>query len=795
MNSYVKLGIAVLIPVVVSVLFYLAESRTRFSRLPYKVRQIIIGIVFGCLAIIGTEWGIPVKGAQVNCRDAAPLCAGLFFGAPAGIIAGVIGAVERWFAVYWGVGQFTRVACSVATLIAGIYAALLRKFLFDDKRPSWMLALTSGVVIEVFHLSLVFVTNVSEQERAASVIEACSLPLIIATSLSVLLSAIAVAAAAHDNIALGKNRTSITITIQRGMLICVTVAFLVTTVFINTVQTGIAENHTEKLLVQSISDEMAGKSIRNVGNSGYITDQKKIDSPVDLSGMKEGEMSEVTAYGVKAFAMYKYVDDRYVIAVLPLDEAYQTRNASLFANSFMEVLVFASMFLLLYLLVKNVVVNKMREVNRGLEKITSGELDKSIDVRRYSEFNELSDGINSTVDTLKNYIEDAKSRIDKELKLAKDIQAASLPDSSGALASDNDKFDIYACMFTAKEVGGDFYDFFMSDSKTLNFLIADVSGKGIPAAMFMMRAKAQIRSLSEGGTSLGHVFTASNNALCDGNETNMFVTSWMGAVNLEDGTASFVNAGHNPPLVRRKNGQFEFLRVRSGFVLGGMESVNYKTTDFKFERGDVIFLYTDGVTEAANMDNELFGEKRLIDALNSQKTDNPKEICSNIKKKVDEFVGDAPQFDDITMLAFRFDASDSRAVLSFNEAAVDDIEVITDKVSELLEKAGASLKIRNAVSIAVDEIYSNIVNYAYGIEKGPASVKIELLNQPEGVRLSFMDSGIKYDPLTREDPDITLGSEERQIGGLGIFMVKKLMDDISYEYRDGKNVLSVFKKF
>ncbi len=200
-----------------------------------------------------------------------------------------------------------------------------------------------------------------------------------------------------------------------------------------------------------------------------------------------------------------------------------------------------------------------------------------------------------TVAALKRYIDEAAARIDKELEFAKNIQSSALPSVFPAFPQRKD-FDIHATMHTAKEVGGDFYDFYITDGNILNFLIADVSGKGIPAAMFMMRAKTQLKSLTESGLSMDEVFTRGNNGLCEGNDAGMFVTAWQGGLNLETGLVSFANAGHNPPLVKHKDGSFEYLKSRAGLVLAGMEGLKYKEQELNLSAGDIIFLYTDGVT-------------------------------------------------------------------------------------------------------------------------------------------------------------------------------------------------------
>jgi serine phosphatase RsbU (regulator of sigma subunit) len=317
----------------------------------------------------------------------------------------------------------------------------------------------------------------------------------------------------------------------------------------------------------------------------------------------------------------------------------------------MEILIYAVLFVFIYLIIKKVVVNKIQDVNSSLAKITSGNLNETINVRSNVEFASLSDDINSTVDTLKHYIAEASARIDKELEFAKNIQSSALPTIFPAFPNKTE-FDIFATMTPAKEVGGDFYDFYYVDDNTLAFLIADVSGKGIPAAMFMMTAKTLIKNLAETSISVEEVFTRANDELCKMNDAGMFVTAWMCEINLTTGIMSFVNAGHNPPLVKRGNGDFEYFKVRSGLVLAAMEGIKYHKNEIQLMPGDKVFLYTDGVTEATDANVELFGEDRLLAKINCVKDKDCTSICYEIKNSVDEFVGKAEQFDDITMLAF-----------------------------------------------------------------------------------------------------------------------------------------------
>ena len=237
-----------------------------------------------------------------------------------------------------------------------------------------------------------------------------------------------------------------------------------------------------------------------------------------------------------------------------------------------------------------------------------------------------------------------------ELNVARNIQRDMLPCIFPAFP-EKEEFDVYATMEPAKEVGGDFYDFFLVDDRHLAIVISDVSGKGVPAALFMVIAKTLIKNQTQPGIPLGEVFTRVNNQLCENNGEAMFVTSFMGVLDLDTLAFTFVNAGHNPPLLMRSGQSYEFLQVKPGFVLAGLEGVRYKEETMQLSHGDRLFLYTDGVTEAINAASELYGEDRLKAALNKGAALQPEELLAAVKTSMNEFTAGAEQFDDITMLA------------------------------------------------------------------------------------------------------------------------------------------------
>ena len=399
-------------------------------------------------------------------------------------------------------------------------------------------------------------------------------------------------------------------------------------------------------------------------------------------------------------------------------------------------------------------------------------------------------------DNLKQAIAE-KERVGFELSLATRIQADMLPNIFPAFPERTD-FDIYASMNPAKEVGGDFYDFFLIDDDHLALVIADVSGKGVPAALFMMVSKILVNNYVMTGISPKEVLQQVNCQICAHNKEEMFVTVWLGILDLKNGKLVASNAGHEYPIYMKAGGDFEIVKDRHGFVIGGMDCVRYTDYEIDMKPGSKLFVYTDGVPEATNADKELFGVDRMMEAINSAKESDPKTIIEHVDEAVNVFVGDAPQFDDVTMLCVHYIGRESD-IMNGNpkvltvEATVENIETVTEFVNRELEALDCPMKAQMQIDIAIDELFGNIAHYAYDPETGPATVIVDVEDDPMAVIITFMDNGKPFDPLAKADPDVTLSAEDREIGGLGVFLVKKTMDDISYEYKDGKNILRIKK--
>ena len=304
-------------------------------------------------------------------------------------------------------------------------------------------------------------------------------------------------------------------------------------------------------------------------------------------------------------------------------------------------------------------INKIRDASRSMVENLENEESMEVSVKTGNEIEELFDSFKEMYGDVRDYINQLsvvtaeKERIGAELDVAAHIQASMLPCIFPAFP-ERKEIDIYATMDPAKEVGGDFYDFFMVDDRHLAIVMADVSGKGIPAALFMVIGKTLIKDHTTPGRDLGKVFTAVNNLLCEANSEGLFITAFEGVLDLVTGEFNFVNAGHEMPFVCKADGAFEPYKIRPGFVLAGMEDMRYRAGSMILEPGDKIFQYTDGVTEATNIHNKLYGMERLEVILNKVKCGTPHEILPAVKADVDEFVGEAPQFDDITMLCLEY---------------------------------------------------------------------------------------------------------------------------------------------
>lgn len=429
-----------------------------------------------------------------------------------------------------------------------------------------------------------------------------------------------------------------------------------------------------------------------------------------------------------------------------------------------------------------------------VESKMEGLADFRVEVDTGDELEDLADSFQYMVAELNEYIRDLsrvtaeKERIGAELDVARHIQASMLPCIFPAFP-ERHEFDIFASMTPAKEVGGDFYDFFLVDDDHLAVVMADVSGKGVPAALFMMISKTLLKSAAQSGLSPKAVLEKVNDQLCENNDAEMFVTVWLGILEISTGKMKCANAGHEYPAIMRKGGDFELFKDKHGFVLAGMEGARYREYELELHAGDRLVVYTDGVPEATNGANTLYGTDRMISALNGARDGSCRQMLEALHRDVDSFVDGADQFDDITMLCIEMKEAASAMKKVNLVPTLDKLPEAVAFFEDTLSGADVPMKVIARVNVAVDEIFSNIARYS-----GATSVTLGCALADGRVTLRFSDNGRPYDPTGKPDPDTTLSAEERDIGGLGIFMVKKTMDDVSYEYTDGLNILTLVKE-
>lgn len=373
-----------------------------------------------------------------------------------------------------------------------------------------------------------------------------------------------------------------------------------------------------------------------------------------------------------------------------------------------------------------------------------------------------------------------KEKSQTELAIATTIQASTLP----KLEKFN-HLDLHAIMNPALEVGGDFYDFFMVDSHRIALVIADVSGKGVPAALFMMISKTILRHNLMRGYSPAEAMMRTNEELCANNPLDMFVSCFCGILDLDSGVFQFSNAGHEPPAVKKKDQYFTLEKIKSYFVLGGLPGMKYENFEYKMEPGDVIFAYTDGIPEAMNEEKMEFGNEGLLNALNRNRYATMENLCNSVHAAVKKHAGNAPQFDDISMLAFSLQESD-KAFKTFS-AKQECLEEVQNFVNGWSESKKVDMKVASKLAICSDEIVSNVVFYS-----GAITLEIQCEKQENTITLTFIDDGKAFDPLTEtKDPDITSSAEDRELGGLGIFMVKKMATSVSYQRIENRNHITV----
>lgn len=497
----------------------------------------------------------------------------------------------------------------------------------------------------------------------------------------------------------------------------------------------------------------------------------------------------ITYHNKKYIPFVNKLDNGMVLIIcLPKSEMFKE------VNQFYFLLVLAMLGIailiptLLYYGLSRYIINPIDKLTEIAHKIGKGE-DIQIKIEKPEEFAHLASTFDKMTKDIK-LITKERAKITSELSVAKSIQSSSLPNVFPPFPNKNE-FDIYASMEPAKEVGGDFYDFFFIDKTKFMFLIADVSGKGVPAALFMMTVKTLINNISQLNYSPKQLIEIINNKICQTNKQGFFVTVLLGITDIKTGETSIINCGHNLPLIKRQNENFEYLQLEPNIALGVFEDSKFEIYETVMNTGDIIFTYTDGVTEAINKNDEIFGESRLCSCLNSIESSEPTEIIQKVKTSINEYTDSNLQSDDITMLVFKYNGTNNTKI--FKEIAKqENYKQFYNWLHSACDEWCINEELANQLDMCAEEIFANIVFYAYPEKLG--MFEAILTKSDKNITFEFIDEGIEYNPLEKPDPNIDLPPEKRPLGGLGVYMVKNMADEISYKRENGKNVLTlVFK--
>ena len=378
-----------------------------------------------------------------------------------------------------------------------------------------------------------------------------------------------------------------------------------------------------------------------------------------------------------------------------------------------------------------------------------------------------------------------QERIGSELHIAQQIQQSMLPKVFPPFPERND-VDIYGMLLPAREVGGDLFDFFIRDEK-LFFCIGDVSGKGVPSAMVMAQVLSLFRSLMSRGNNPAHIMVSLNEVFCHHNESNMFITFFVGVLDLPTGRLRYCNAGHDRPIIVGQGS----LEANPHLPLGVFDDVKYETQETQLENGTTLFLYTDGLTEAMNKQHEMFRLERVMETLVEKES--CQALVEHMQETVNTFVQGAEQSDDMTMLAIRYHRPENVYILDESIVLKSDLKEIRD-LNNFIKKVGAALsldeKMTRKIRLAVEEAVVNVMEYAYP-EGKKGDVIVAAKADSNRLKIIITDQGKPFDPTQKEKADVSLTAEERPIGGLGLLLVRELMDSINYEREGNSNVLTL----
>ena len=466
-------------------------------------------------------------------------------------------------------------------------------------------------------------------------------------------------------------------------------------------------------------------------------------------------------------------------------------------------MVIMGLFLMLFIFIRIITreLSPLRRLALEAETIASGQFDAQLpELHRTDEIGQLSNSFADMQQSLVRYMGELqdttaqKASIERDLHIASGIQMGMLPKNFPTYP-DRDDVQLFASLVPAKEVGGDLFDLYFHNEK-LFFCIGDVSGKGVPASLVMAVTRSIFRTVSARETEPHRIMTTMNQAMAEMNQTNMFVTLFVGVLDLPTGHLLYSNAGHDAPLLIAEG--VETLPCDSNIPVGVLPSWSYTRQEAQISTGTTIFLFTDGLTEAMNADKEQFRQER-VDAVAAQALEQrsyePRQLIAQMTQAVHQFVGDAEQSDDLTMMAIQYikkqnDPDIHKTLVLSND--IQQVPRLNDFVQEVCADVHAPAPLAMQLQLAVEEAVVNVINYAYPPDT-TGDVNIEALASDTQIQFIISDSGTPFDPTQQPDADTTLSAEQRPIGGLGIFLVRQIMDTVAYHHDGTHNILTLTK--
>jgi phosphoserine phosphatase RsbU/P len=527
-----------------------------------------------------------------------------------------------------------------------------------------------------------------------------------------------------------------------------------------------------------------------------VSDNKAIKRIGDDMIAGKNGMETVILDGVLNFVFYAPVKTTgwSVAIVCPVKDVFASLSITTYWLIAIMVVGLVLLFLVCFFVIGRVT-RPLKLFANSARQIATGDFKAQLPmIKTKDEMAEMCSSFEFMKESLADYMEKLKSttsvkeRIESELRIASEIQMGMIPKIFPPFP-DRDDIDLFATLKPAKEVGGDLYDFFI-DNEKLYFVIGDVSGKGVPASLLMAVTRSLFRSVAVHMKTAEKIANSINKAIAETNESNMFVTLFIGILDLNGGMLDYCNAGHNPPLLSNGKNPFEFIKMIPNMPAGLFESFEYKGQQMIIEKGTTLFMYTDGLTEAENAAKELYGDDRLQRIVNEGNYLVAYQLTDAVVEDVRQFVNGSEQSDDLTVLTIKYSNIMEKSIKIDNK--IDEISRLSQFTEQVCSELRLDPELTMKIVLALEEAVSNVILYAYPKEENAAiDISFRILNG--NLIISITDQGKEFDPTKGGEVDISLSADERPIGGLGIFLIKQIMNEVEYKRIAGSNVLTMKK--